>query len=101
VRSGQFREDLYYRLSVFPIALPPLSRRSGDLRPLAEHFLQQFGVSTSRISQAAMDKLMHHVWPGNVRELRHVMERASILAETSPVIAPEHIVLSSQWQATA
>ena len=100
-RSGQFREDLYYRLSVFPIALPPLSRRGGDLRPLAEHFLQQFGLSTSRISQAAMDKLMHHGWPGNVRELRHVMERASILAETSPVIAPEHIVLSSQWQATA
>ncbi len=100
-RSGQFREDLYFRLSVFPIALPPLNRRSGDLRSLAEHFLREFGAAAGRISHAAMEKLVHHNWPGNVRELRHVMERASILAESSPVIAPEHIVLSSQWQGSA
>jgi transcriptional regulator with GAF, ATPase, and Fis domain len=98
VRSGQFREDLYYRLSVFPIALPPLARRGGDLRVLAEHFLKEFGATTAKLSHAALEKLAHHGWPGNVRELRHVMERAAILAESSPVIAPEHVVLTTQWQ---
>ena len=87
--AGAFRPDLYYRLAVFPIPLPPLADRTDDILPLARHFLPP-GVS---LSAAAEARLQRHHWPGNVRELRHAVERAAILAAPGSVIAPEHVVL--------
>jgi transcriptional regulator with GAF, ATPase, and Fis domain len=74
-----FRSDLYYRLCVFPIVLPPLRDRGGDVAELATHFLHRFSAEM-RLSQAAVKRLAAYPWPGNVRELRHVIERATILA---------------------
>ena len=92
VASGQFREDLYYRLAVFPIHLPPLRERMTDLPELAHSFAAKFlpGVS---ISHQAMEILSHHGWPGNIRELRNAMERATILVGNESEIKPEHILL--------
>lgn len=85
IRAGKFREDLYYRLNVFPIYLPPLRKRSGDIPILARHFLHKFGRVTGKtvrgISEGALQKLCSYPWPGNVRELENVMERALILAQ--------------------
>jgi len=95
VERGEFRQDLYYRLSAFPIEVPPLCHRSNDIVALAEHFLEQAaGGSRGRrmaITQEAAQILQNHSWPGNVRELQHVMERAAILAEDSERIGPEHL----------
>ena len=90
----QFREDLFYRLSVFPIALPPLSQRRADIEPLARHFLRRFEPenAAAALSPEAVRLLEKHLWPGNVRELQHVIERASILAEGGPIL-PEHLGL--------
>jgi len=86
VKAGNFREDLYYRLSVFPVFVPPLRDRINDIRPLAQHFLnlscnelrrELMGVSSSQI-----DLLKNHDWPGNIRELKNVIERAVILSKT-------------------
>jgi transcriptional regulator with GAF, ATPase, and Fis domain len=74
-----FRPDLYYRLCVFPIGLPPLRERGGDVAELALHFLRQLAPAM-RLSDAAMERLALYPWPGNVRELRHVIERATILS---------------------
>ena len=98
----QFREDLFYRLSVFPIALPPLSQRHADIAPLAHHFLRQFEPEANvTLSEEAVRLLEEHPWPGNVRELQHVIERASILAEGGPIL-PEHLGLQGAigggWQ---
>lgn len=92
VADGRFREDLYYRLAVFPIHLPPLRDRMSDLPELATSFMAKFlpGVS---ISQQAMDILAQHSWPGNIRELRNAIERATILVGTEHEIKPEHILL--------
>ncbi len=83
MRSGRFREDLYYRLNVFPIYLPPLRERKTDVLLLAEHFLEkysmQYGKKIRRISTPAIDMLMAYHWPGNVRELENWMERAVIV----------------------
>lgn len=82
VAAHQFREDLYYRLNVVPIAIPALRERTADIGPLARHFLAGTSASSGRHKQldaAALDKLRHHAWPGNVRELRNVIERACIL----------------------
>jgi transcriptional regulator with GAF, ATPase, and Fis domain len=94
-RQGLFREDLFYRLSVFPIELPPLRDRSGDIETLAHHFLQSFepGCGHNRLSTSVVKALQQHRWDGNVRELQHVMERAAILADGG-VILPEHVGLS-------
>jgi len=82
VKTGRFREDLYYRLSVFPIELPPLRDRSEDVPTLAQHFLQQsarnLGVTTPRLTPAQVKELQAYEWPGNVRELQNVIERAVI-----------------------
>jgi transcriptional regulator with GAF, ATPase, and Fis domain len=99
VRAHTFREDLFYRLSVFPVVLPPLTRRGRDVVLLAENFLKEM-CPQLRFSPAALERLLQHRWPGNVRELRHVVERAVILAESNAVIGPEHLMLS-QWEATA
>jgi two-component system response regulator AtoC len=91
IRDGAFREDLYYRLAVFVIDLPPLRERREDLAPLAQRFLDQFrrevGKPPLALSAAAVAVLAQHAWPGNVRELRNVMERAAVLCpeeEVSP-----------------
>jgi DNA-binding NtrC family response regulator len=95
IGHGQFREDLFYRLSAFPITLPALRERRSDIVPLAEHFLARMAVAWStpcpRLSAAAARILESHPWNGNVRELQHVMERASILAESGNTILAEHL----------
>ncbi len=93
--DGSFRLDLYHRLAVFPVDVPPLRDRIEDIAQLCEHFLTLLGKSSPRkmLSGAALDKLCVHDWPGNVRELAHVLERASILAEDSPTIRAEDIRL--------
>jgi two-component system, NtrC family, response regulator AtoC len=80
VKAGRFREDLYYRLNVFPVRLPPLRERSEDIPLLVDHFLSQATRRGLRISEAAQRRLMAYGWPGNVRELANVVERAAILA---------------------
>jgi DNA-binding NtrC family response regulator len=91
IAEDQFREDLFHRLNVVQMRLPPLRERGEDVLLLAEHFLKHFSVSlnktTHRLSRAAIQKLLEHRWPGNVRELRNVIERALIL-ETTPEIRP-------------
>src|SRR6516165_6396167 len=83
IRNGRFREDLYYRLNVVSIYLPPLRERRGDIPELVEHFLttRQIGPLRSRVDADAMKALVAYPWPGNVRELANVLERAQILAE--------------------
>jgi DNA-binding NtrC family response regulator len=80
-REGKFREDLYYRLCVIPLLLPPLRNRKGDLSLLAEHFLRTYSPrgQSVKLSQAAVEKLQKHPWPGNIRELRNVVHRALLL----------------------
>ncbi len=96
VRQGKFRDDLYYRLSAFPLELPPLSKRREDIARLAEHFLQVHATAGHRpqvLSEAARQVLQDQVWNGNVRELQQVIERAMILADGEPRILPEHLYL--------
>ena len=83
VAQGRLRADLYYRLMVFPVALPPLRRRPGDIEAIAEHYLERLnrGAGTDKgFSESARSKLLRHVWPGNARELRNAVNRAFILA---------------------
>jgi DNA-binding NtrC family response regulator len=103
VDEGRFRDDLYYRLSAFPLELPALAERTGDILRLAEHFLQGI-AKASRCSPGVLDgeaaaMLEAHAWPGNVRELQQVMERASILAEGGPEIRAEHVCFSTVHRA--
>jgi two-component system response regulator FlrC len=94
VEQGRFREDLFYRLNVFPIAIPPLRERPGDIPLLAHHFVKaaakRNGVEPPMLSQSALEALQRWPWKGNVRELENVMERAVLLA-TGGVIEPEHV----------
>ena len=94
VVEGRFREDLYYRINVIPIALPPLRDRREDIPLIAEHFLtkytEQMGKSVTGISHEAMELLLAHDWPGNIRELENVLERAVAL-EATPSILPESL----------
>ena len=92
VRDGALREDLYFRLRVFPIVLPPLRERRGDIRLLANHFLDEINRrhdSHKSFSADALDRLERHTWPGNVRELKHTVHRAYIMAEENTVHTPE------------
>jgi len=93
VTGGSFREDLYYRLNVFSIVVPPLRERLDDVLPLAVRFLSTRGIPEERLSAGARSRLELHAWPGNVRELQNVLERALILAGDAP-IGPEHLTLS-------
>lgn len=91
VQNGQLREDLLYRLAVFPIALPPLRSRGDDVELLAEHFLSALnalGRTQKRLSALARMALNQHSWPGNVRELKNCVERAYIMSDTVLEIAP-------------
>ena len=94
LKAGQFREDLYYRLNVVPVVIPPLRRRPEDILPLAAHFLQHFGARYGKaipgLSPEAAALLRRYAWPGNVRELEHVIERAVILWERG-VLTPEEL----------
>ena len=97
VAQGEFREDLFYRLNVFPIVNPPLRERKSDIPILAEHFVNRFsrqhGVRIKRISAAAKKSLAEHNWPGNVRELQNSIERAVIMSEMGDVIEPRSLGL--------
>jgi Nif-specific regulatory protein len=94
VREGRFREDLFYRLHVFPIYVPPLRSRKADIVLLADHFLDRYGRESGkkvrRLSSAAIDMLLSYHWPGNVRELENCIERALLVAE-GDVIYPHHL----------
>ncbi len=95
---GDFRQDLFYRLSAFPIELPPLAERRADIVPLAEYFLScmaaAMAMPTLRLSANAARILEQHPWRGNVRELQHVMERASILVENGDTVEADHLYFS-------
>jgi len=92
VNDGRFRQDLYYRISAFPIHLPPLRQRPDDIPMLVDSFLQRGGMSKHRISvePAAMARLQAYDWPGNIRELRNVLERARLFADDG-IVRPEHL----------
>lgn len=98
VIDKNFREDLYFRLNVIPVTIPPLRNREGDLPILAQHFLEKFsmemGKDIRKISTYAMDILKKYSFPGNVRELENIVERSAAL-ETSNIVLPESLALSS------
>ncbi|HET8724988.1 MAG TPA: sigma-54 dependent transcriptional regulator [Anaeromyxobacteraceae bacterium] len=85
IAEGRFREDLYYRLNVVPIALPPLRDRREDIPLLVQHFIEKYdrrlGKKVERVDEAAMEVLTHYAWPGNIRELENVMERSVLFAD--------------------
>ena len=93
VERGDFRSDLYYRLNVFPIHVPPLCKRTDDIPPLVLHFLERFnrkfGKHIAKISSRDMARLLDYPFPGNVRELEHIIERAVILSEGKSLVLPE------------
>lgn len=97
VRERQFREDLYYRLAVFPIDLPPLRQRQDDILSLARDFLERLCRAASlppkRFSTHAATFLQQQLWPGNVRELHHLVERAFVLSENETAISAEHLLM--------
>jgi two-component system response regulator FlrC len=99
MERGDFREDLYYRLHVFDIKLPPLRNRRADILPMSEAFLheigQLFGRPPGGLTRAAKQLLQDYDWPGNVRQLRNALERAAILCEGG-LITPEHLSLDAQ-----
>jgi transcriptional regulator with GAF, ATPase, and Fis domain len=104
IANGTFREDLYYRLHVFAIRLPPLCERRDDVLPLSMAFLGEFGRKSGRtpigIARDARQRLLAYHWPGNVRELRNVLERAAILCDGG-LITGEHLALNHLQSATA
>jgi two-component system response regulator PilR (NtrC family) len=97
VINGDFREDLYFRLNVIHIAIPPLRDREGDLPLLSQHFLEEYsrelGKEIKKISAYAMDILGEYSFPGNVRELENIIER-SVALETSNIVLPDSLTLS-------
>jgi len=104
VKAGGFREDLFYRLDVFPLRLPPLRARKEDVPDLAREFARACGESArgraAELSPAAVEKLAAWDWPGNVRELRNVVERAVLLAE-GPLVRPADVLLGAPGEEAA
>jgi transcriptional regulator with GAF, ATPase, and Fis domain len=111
IKKGRFREDLYYRLNVFPIRVPPLRERAEDIPQLVWAFLEEFssrmGKRITQVPRRTMEALQHHSWPGNVRELRNVIEHSAILTsgdtlrvpalgDGAPVAAPEPTLADSE-----
>jgi DNA-binding NtrC family response regulator len=98
VRQGRFREDLFYRLNVIPLKVPPLRARKGDLDALAAHFIEKYnaedGYQVSGLSEAASARLKAHAWPGNVRELENVVHRAVVFAKAG-LLEPPHLRMDS------
>ena len=103
MQAGRFREDLFYRLNVVRLEVPPLRSRREDIPLLVDHFLARFrrdlGKPVRRISEEALERLLHHAWPGNVRELENVMERAVILTDGDTIQASSLPTLSSSARA--
>ncbi|MBV7298545.1 sigma-54-dependent transcriptional regulator [Enterovibrio paralichthyis] len=101
VEEGNFREDLYYRLNVFPIAWLPLCERPGDIVPLAQHLLQRhcckLGQAVPQLTETAAEKLLQYRWPGNVRELDNVMQRALILCQQQIIDAGDILLEGVDW----
>ncbi len=97
VKEGRFREDLYYRLNVIPLVIPPLRSRPADIENLARHFVDtscaENGIALRKLTDEAVQKLKKYHWPGNIRELRNVMERSVLLA-TADSIGPEQILIN-------
>jgi transcriptional regulator with PAS, ATPase and Fis domain len=98
VLNAQFREDLYYRLRVIPITVPPLRERKEDIPVLAEYFVEKFcppnRESMPRLSSQALERMSSYIWPGNVRELENTIERAVLISE-GPSIGPEFLLLDN------
>ena len=98
VAAGRFRADLYYRLNVFPVVVPPLRERPEDIIPLTVHFLEKIskklGKSITGLSGGMRQQLLHYPWPGNIRELEHVLERAAIMARATTLELSEPLVTS-------
>jgi DNA-binding NtrC family response regulator len=90
VKAGRFREDLFYRLNVVELNIPPLRERPEDILPLANCFIAEFSRGKARFSSSVADSLVRYAWPGNVRELRNAMERAALLS-MGELILPEHL----------
>ena len=99
IKEGVFREDLYYRVNVFPIYLPPLRERKDDIMQLADHFLEKYAAENkkniTRISTPAIEMLTSYHWPGNIRELENCIERAVLLCDED-VVRSEHLPPSLQ-----
>jgi DNA-binding NtrC family response regulator len=87
--NGEFRKDLYYRICIFPINIPPIRERTDDLQGLIKHILMSFGYSDFPIDEKVLELLMNYEWPGNIRELRNMIERSLLLAQGEP-LAPIH-----------
>jgi len=102
VKKGEFREDLYFRLNVIPIQMPPLRQRRDDIPLLTKHFIEkyarEFNKEVRMISSYAMELLMGYAFPGNIRELENIIERG-VAMETSNIILPENLVLSVEADA--
>jgi DNA-binding NtrC family response regulator len=92
IGRGTFRQDLFYRLNVFPIAIPPLRLRIDDIRDLARHFLAEWGRAPGDLSDEALARLAAHDWPGNIRELRNVLERAVILRPAGTIAVSDVMI---------
>jgi two-component system response regulator FlrC len=101
VRDGAFREDLYYRLSVFPLRIAPLRERPGDIAALARRSVAARTTRPIELAAGAVALLEAYAWPGNVRELENVVQRALLLADSAPRIEPEHLVLAETRAAPA
>jgi transcriptional regulator with PAS, ATPase and Fis domain len=102
VATGEFREDLFYRLNVFSISIPPLRERTEDIDLIANHYLEQQTreyQGPRKFTDEAMDAMRHHRWPGNVRELRNVVERAAILSGDARLVRPEHLMIQRRSSA--
>jgi two-component system response regulator FlrC len=99
VQVGRFREDLYFRLAVFPIHIPELHKRAGDILPLADFFLKRYRLNIGRddlvLGASALELLPQYNWPGNVRELENIIQRAVLLCDGSEIGA-EHLEISAQ-----
>jgi len=100
VRAGRFREDLYYRIHVVPVLLPPLRERAGDVQLLAEHLIQRHGAGQAwKLSDATVTALERYPWPGNVRELENAIQRAIALAGPEHELRREHLLpLDTRWR---
>ncbi len=100
VSQGRFRDDLYYRLNVLPVTLPPLRDHPSDIPLLAAHYVdafsREFRKAVRGVTPEAMERLQRHGWPGNIRELRNVVERAVLLAETDRLGADQFPMLATR-----
>ncbi len=94
-KEGKFREDLFYRLNVFPIKIPPLRERTGDISLLVDHFIKKFSMKKIHINSKALKMLENYSWPGNVRQLENVVQRALILCDDDKLV-PEHIIIEEE-----